>query len=409
MSSPSIWGGTTAKAIISEKGAFPITTESEVAHVHRFKRGSGLPLMVPMIQMLEIGAGGGSIAHLNALGLPAVGPESAGSMPGPACYNQGGIQPTVTDADLLLGYLNPDYFVGGEMTLKVDQSRMAYETLAESLGMDTARMAWGVHQLVNENMAAAARVHAAERGLDLRAYMMVATGGAGPVHALGVAERLGLQTVIVPLVAGVGSAFGMLLAPISFDFTRTYIAQLDALDLPELNDILAALEAEGRQIVTKAGVPAAKIQVSREVDMRYLGQGYEIRVPFGAGQIDEQTIRTIQATFEAEYTRFYGRLTDGVPTQTVNWRVIVSGPRLALQQVKTTSSGLTGPSLKGTRPALFHPDSGPIDVPVYNRYALPAGFHASGPAIIEEAEIDDYCAARLASTRRCGAEFGLVG
>ena len=251
-------GGTTAKAVLTKDGGLTITNQAEVAHVHRFKRGSGLPLMVPMIELIEIGAGGGSIAHLNDLGLPAVGPESAGSTPGPAAYNRGGDQPTVTDADLLLGYLNPDYFANGTIPLNTDAAKSAFGPLADKLDLSLARMAWGVHQLVNENMASAARIHAAERGLDMQKYTMVATGGAGPVHACGVAQRLNLKHVIIPPLAGVGSAFGFLTAPISFDFTRSYVSLLDNINLDELNRILDDLEASGRRIVENAGVPRTR-------------------------------------------------------------------------------------------------------------------------------------------------------
>ncbi|HNS62731.1 MAG TPA: hydantoinase/oxoprolinase family protein, partial [Anaerolineales bacterium] len=220
-------GGTTAKAILTHKSELSVTSVSEVAHVHRFKRGSGLPLLVPMIEMIEIGAGGGSIAHVNNLGLPAVGPESAGSSPGPACYGREGLDPTVTDADLLIGYLNADYFANGSIRLDASAAEKSFEELAKSLDISSAKAAWGIHQLVNENMASAARVHAAERGLDIQKYAMVTTGGAGPVHACGVAERLNIKTVIVPPIAGVGSAFGFLLAPISFDFTRSYLTRID--------------------------------------------------------------------------------------------------------------------------------------------------------------------------------------
>jgi N-methylhydantoinase A/oxoprolinase/acetone carboxylase beta subunit len=378
-------GGTTAKAVLTEESEFAITTESEVAHVHRFKRGSGLPLLVPMLHMIEIGAGGGSIARLNNLGLPAVGPESASSLPGPACYGLGGAEPTVTDADLLLGYLNPADFAGGTMTLDGAAARSAFAPLAEALMMSVERVAWGIHQLVNENMAAAARVHAAERGLDMRRYAMVATGGAGPVHACGVAQRLGLTTVVVPPLAGVGSAFGFLLAPIAFDFTRSYLARLDRLDLAAINDILAELESEGRAIVQAAGVPAEQLQLTRTVDMRYLGQGYEIRVPLPAGELGAATLTAIQASFEAEYQRFYGRLCDDVAIQAVNWRVVVAGPKLALADlnlVAATAAEPAGPP----RPALFTPEQGPVPTPVYQRAELPAGFTAPGPAIVEEAE-----------------------
>ncbi|MCB0197272.1 MAG: hydantoinase/oxoprolinase family protein, partial [Anaerolineae bacterium] len=327
-------GGTTAKAVLTEKGEFAVVTESEVAHVHRFKRGSGLPLLVPMLHMIEIGAGGGSIAHLGPLGLPTVGPESASSTPGPVCYGRGGTNPTVTDADLVLGYLNPAEFAQGTMTLDVEAARSAFEPLAAKLDLSRERVAWGVHQLVNENMAAAARVHAAERGLDMRRYAMVATGGAGPVHACGVAHRLGLDTVVIPPLAGVGSAFGFLLAPTAFDFTRSYLVNLDAIDLADINTILTDLETEGRAIVGAAGVAAEDITVSRTVDMRYRGQGYEVRVPFGNGPVDAAQLDAIRHNFEQEYTRFYGRLTDGVPLQAVNWRVVIAGPSLDLSTLQ---------------------------------------------------------------------------
>ena len=377
-------GGTTAKAVLTKNGNLTITHQAEVAHVHRFKRGSGLPLMVPMIELIEIGAGGGSIARLNNLGLPAVGPESAGSTPGPAAYNRGGTQPTVTDADLIIGYLNPDYFADGTIPLDAEAAHQAYESLAASLDLSVERMAWGVHQLVNENMASAARVHAAERGLEIRRYSMVATGGAGPVHACGVAQKLGLKTVIVPPIAGVGSAFGFMTAPISFDFTRSYVAHLDSLNLGEINSILSELEAEGRKIVEAAGVPSDEIQVQLSIDMRYVGQGYEVRVPFVKQTLTETHIAAMQTAFEDEYRQFYGQLADGVPIETVNWRVVISSPereigKLALETVEEISN-----QPYTSRPVIFDPDISPHQTPVYRRNALSSDWQTAGPAIIEE-------------------------
>jgi N-methylhydantoinase A/oxoprolinase/acetone carboxylase beta subunit len=392
-------GGTTAKAILGEGGDFPATAEGEVARVHRFKRGSGLPLLAPMLDMIEIGAGGGSIARLNELGLPAVGPESAGSTPGPACYGLGGKEPTVTDADLLLGFLNPAYFVGGEMDLDPDKARRALGTLAAGLSLTVEHLAWGINQLVNENMAAAANVHAAERGLDIRKYVLVATGGAGPVHASGVAERLGIRNVVVPPAAGVGSAYGMMLAPISFDFARTFIAGLAELDVRAVNAMLSELEGEGRDVVRAAGVPESEIQVRRSADMRYAGQGFNIRTSIPDGDFEDgRAGRLLQKLFEDAYRRKYGILSSGVPVQAVNWRVTVSGPRPEPQPLeagprtakakmaspKATASG-NGP-LKERRPVYFTTGKEPVETPVYNRYVLPAGFAAPGPAIVEEAE-----------------------
>ncbi|MCY4540096.1 MAG: hydantoinase/oxoprolinase family protein [Chloroflexi bacterium] len=378
-------GGTTAKAVLTRAGELTVSNHSEVAHVHRFKRGSGLPLMVPMIEMIEIGAGGGSIAHLNRLGLPGVGPHSAGSDPGPAAYARGGVEPTVTDADLLLGYLNPEYFAGGSLPLDVDLARCAFEDLAAALEMPVDRLAWGVHQLVNENMAAAARVHAAERGLEVRRYSMVATGGAGPVHACGVAGGLGIRRIIIPPLAGVGSAFGFLTAPIAFDFTRSYVAKLSELDLSELNGILCDLETEGRRIVESAGVPADDISARLSIDMRYVGQGYELRVPFTMGQLDPHHIDSMKDAFEAEYRRFYGQLADGVPIEAVNWRVLITGPAPQVEALALRSAAAISDDPIACRPVRFGADARPRQTPVFRRDQLREGWRADGPVIIEEA------------------------
>ena len=378
-------GGTTAKAVLTRAGELAISNQSEVAHVHRFKRGSGLPLMTPMIEMIEIGAGGGSIARLNQLGLPAVGPQSAGSDPGPAAYARGGAEPTVTDADLLLGYLNPDYFAGGDLPLDTDRARTAFARLAAALDLPVERLAWGLHQLVNENMAAAARVHAAERGLDLRQYSMVATGGAGPVHACGVAEGLGMRRVIIPPLAGVGSAFGFLTAPIAFDFTRSHVARLSELDLDALNGILRDLEKQGRKIVADAGVPAADISAQLDIDMRYVGQGYEVRVPFPMQVLADKHIAAMQSAFEAEYQRFYGQLADGVPIEAVNWRVRITGPAPHIDALCLRAAGDSCDAPVASRPVRFAAEAPPTPTPVYRREKLSKQWHAAGPAIIEEA------------------------
>lgn len=376
-------GGTTAKAVASEGGAFPIATESEVARVYRFKRGSGLPLLVPVLDMIEIGAGGGSLAHKNAMGLPEVGPESAGSEPGPACYGRGGDRPTVTDADVLLGYVNPDYFLGGKMALRRDMAERVMDEFALRFGMDRMRAALGICDLVNENMANAARVHAAERGLDVRGYALVATGGAGPVHACGVARRLGLYRVIVPPAAGVGSAFGLMLAPIAFDFARSLVMRLDRLDAGRVNALCEAMEKEGEAVVALAGV--SEISVMRTADMRYVGQGHEIRVPVPNGILGPDAGAVLQAAFDAAYEHLYGRLCEGVPVEAIHWRVTVSGPK---PEGMGGISGFyrAGEALKGHRRALFDADVGPVSVPVYDRYALETGFSVSGPAIVEEME-----------------------
>ena len=378
-------GGTTAKAIVSDAGEFPITTESEVARVYRFKRGSGLPLLVPVLDMIEIGAGGGSIAHVNVMGLPGVGPESAGSQPGPVCYGKGGEQATVTDADLLLGYLNADHFLGGAMTLDVDATRRAATDLADKLDLDLQEMALGIHDLVNENMANAVRVHAAERGRDLAGYVLVATGGAGPVHACGVAKRLGLQKVIIPPIAGVGSAFGLMLAPIAFDYARSYITRLENMDVEKVNGLYADMESEGRRVLSEAQVDSNDMQVTRYADMRYVGQGHEIRVDVPSDSLNTVAVAKIQASFDEAYTQLYGRVCEGVPVEVIHWRVTVSGPKPELGMVRA-STRQAGTALKTKRKVIFDAHSDAVVVPVYDRYALPDGFVAVGPLVIEETE-----------------------
>lgn len=376
-------GGTTAKAIVSDSGEFPITTESEVARVYRFKRGSGLPLLVPVLDMIEIGAGGGSIAHVNVMGLPGVGPESAGSQPGPVCYGNGGEQPTVTDADLLLGFLNADHFLGGKMVLDVGATKRAAQILADKLGLALPEMALGIHDLVNENMANAARVHAAERGRDLEGYALVATGGAGPVHACGVATRLGLKQVIIPPIAGVGSAFGLMLAPIAFDYARSYVTRLESMDVRTVNALYDEMESEGHHVLAKAQIAQDERHVSRYADMRYVGQGHEIRVDVPVGPLTVAAVAIMQTAFDQAYTQIYGRVCEGVPVEVIHWRVTVSGPKPELGHVRA-SKQRDGKALKTERSVNF--DGDPVGVPVYDRYTLPDGFAATGPVVIEETE-----------------------
>jgi N-methylhydantoinase A len=375
-------GGTTAKAILSVKGDFPVTTESEVARVYRFKRGSGLPLLVPVLDMIEIGAGGGSIAHRNALGLPAVGPESAGSTPGPACYDRHGSEPTVTDADLVLGYLNPDYFLGGDMRLNLERAREAILTVADAFGGDVVRASLGIHQLVNEHMANAARVHAAERGVDLRSFSLVATGGAGPVHACGVAARLGLERVLVPPIAGVGSAYGLLLAPISFDYARSYVTRTEDLVTDRLRPILEDMAHRGAAVVQEAGVDEQDRCSVVTADMRYVGQGHEIRVPLPDVTLDDGFSDRLKDAFEAEYANRFGRKCEGVSVEVIHWRTTVSGPTQRYDIAAKMDE--TANPKKDNRDVVFDV-SGPVDTVVYDRYRL-SGCSISGPAIIEEEE-----------------------
>ena len=281
-------GGTTAKACLIQQGAAEIAPMMEAARVHRFKKGSGLPIKAPVIDMIEIGAGGGSVAAIDEVGLLRVGPHSAGADPGPACYGLGGTVPTVTDANLLLGYYDPGFFLGGRMALDRAAAERALGTVGARLGLSAIDTAWGIHRLVVENMAAAARIHIVEKGKDPRAYAMVGFGGAGPAHAAEVARILGVAEVIIPPASGAASALGFLAAPLSFEQVRSHPVRLDAPDAAAVIDqALRALQAEADARLIAAGVAAADIVTERSSDMRLEGQMHEINVPLPDGDITD--------------------------------------------------------------------------------------------------------------------------
>ncbi|HWN55113.1 MAG TPA: hydantoinase/oxoprolinase family protein [Methylomirabilota bacterium] len=383
-------GGTTAKACVIDKGEPLLAREFEVARADRFKKGSGLPVRVPCIEMIEIGAGGGSLARMDRLGLLKVGPDSAGADPGPACYASGGQVPTVTDADLLLGYLDPGFFLGGRMRLDVEAARRAVEEkVARPMGLTTTEAAWGIHRVVNENMAAAARVHGIERGKDLRAYPLFAFGGAGPVHAWQVGRILKVPRVLVPFGAGAMSAYGLLAAPLAFDFVRTATQRLEAADWAQINGLFTEMEEEGRAVLRRAEVEANDITVRRTAEMRYTGQGHEVEVEVPAGALSGASLATITANFEAAYRALYSRTPLGVPIEALNFRVVVSGPVPEIS-VSGPKSGAPPARIslapKSTRKAYFPEARGYVDTPVYDRYALQPGASFQGPAIIEERE-----------------------
>ncbi|HMM43698.1 MAG TPA: hydantoinase/oxoprolinase family protein, partial [Thermomicrobiales bacterium] len=384
-------GGTTAKACLIENGRAEVAPMMEAARVHRFKRGSGLPIRAPVVDMIEIGAGGGSIAWLDALGLLKVGPDSAGSDPGPACYGRGGDAPTVTDADLVLGYLDPGYFLGGRMMLDLDVARAAIERdVAGPLGIDVLQAAWGIHQVVNENMANAARIHAIERGKDPRAYPVFAFGGAGPVHAWRVSPILPSPRLIAPLGAGVTSTVGFLAAPLAFDFVRSYYGRLAALDWSHVNDLLDEMEQEGRRILGAAGVALDEITVARVAELRYAGQGHEIAVPLPDGLLADASVAGLQVAFEDVYRSLFERIPSGNPVEALSWRVTVAGPRpgLPLDRLASAIDAAPDPAaaIKGERPIYLPEEQALVPVPVYDRYRLAPGGAFSGPAVVEERE-----------------------
>jgi N-methylhydantoinase A len=377
-------GGTTAKACLIEDGVPMVARETEAARVYRFTKGSGMPLRVPVIDLIEIGAGGGSIAKLGPFGLPKVGPESAGADPGPACYGQGGTEPTVTDADLLLGYLNPDYFLGGEMKLDLGAAREAVGRIAGELNQSLEETAAAIHRVVNENMAGAARMHAVERGRDLRRFALVATGGAGPVHAWGVARGLGIRTLIFPPSAGVASAFGMLTASPGFEFARSLPSPLRSTPWKEVRQALRGMIEDGSHQLEESGVDRRLIHIAIASDVRHRGQGDAVTVELGP-DLGKDPEGQIEEAFEDAYVRLYGRRPPGVESEVMTWRVRVSGPAPSLDVSSRGRTGGRSSARKDRRRAWF-PESGFVDMDVFDRYALAPGAQIVGPAVLEETE-----------------------
>lgn len=317
-------GGTTAKVCLIDDYQPQASRSFEVARVGRFKKGSGLPLRIPVIDMVEIGAGGGSLAHLDALGRIAVGPESAGAEPGPACYGRGGIAPTVTDANLLLGRYDPESFAGGRMTLDADKARAAVEAvIGEPLSLPPAMAALGVVEMVDENMANAARVHAIESGKTHDGRAIIAFGGGGPVHATRIAEKIGIARVVVPAGAGVGSAVGFLRAPVRYEVVRSRYQRLGQFDALAVNSLLSDMEGEARAIVER-GSFGAPISRERIAFMRYVGQGHEIPVPLPDGPLGSADAERIRADFASAYAGFYDRTVPGSEIEIMSYVVIVS-------------------------------------------------------------------------------------
>ncbi len=376
-------GGTTAKACLIRGGQVPITTELEVDRVHRFKRGSGTPLGVPAVDLIEIGAGGGSIAVIDGMGLLQVGPQSAGADPGPACYGRGGAAPTVTDADLVLGYLDPGYFLGGQMRLDVAAARASIEReVGKRLALTVEEAAWGIHEVVDENMASAIRMYVAEKGGDLAHATLVAFGGAGPVHADGLARKLGVPRLVVPLGAGVFSALGFLVAPVSFEVSRTRPLRLAQADPPRLGALFEALEREAAAVVAEAA-PGAPIRFARAVDVCYHGQGHQLRValaPGPAGLAPE----AIAGRFTTEYRARYGYAYDDLAIDLITFRATAVAERPAPEPAAAPPAA-GGEALKGERPAWSPAARRFVRHRVYALDRLRPGAVVTGPAILEEA------------------------
>ena len=381
-------GGTTAKLSVVDGGAPLVTRGFEVDRRYRFKKGSGLPVRTPVIEMIEIGAGGGSIARIDDMGLLKVGPDSAAADPGPVCYGRGGRSPTVTDADLVLGYLDPGYFLGGAMQLDAAAAEAALEEcIGRPLGLSAAEAAWGVHQVVNEAMANAARVHMVERGKNPRTLPVAAFGGAGPVHGYRVAELLGSAELVLPYGAGVTSAMGLLAAPLAFDFVRSHYGRLGELDWGEVSALFEEMERDGAELLAGSGAGPGEITHTRTADIRYAGQRHEISVPIPDGVLSDDRLPAVRAEFDRVYRTLYGREGPPVELEALAWRVVSRGPLPApVGAPPQDSAGGAEAALKGERPAYFPSLGGFAPTPVYDRRRLGAGASLAGPAIVEERE-----------------------
>lgn len=379
-------GGTTAKSCLIQDGVAGVVPSFEVGRVQRFQKGSGLTIQVPVVDLMEIGAGGGSIARASRLGTLQVGPESAGAEPGPICYGRGGTEPTVTDADLLLGYLDPEYFLGGTMKLDAALARRGIEErVAKPLGVPLVDAVWGIHDLINETMAAAAKTHIAERGGNPQLVTVAAFGGAGPVHAFGLARKLGAPRLLVPPNAGVGSATGFFTAPRAFDLMRSHKVPLATADFGRLEALFRALEAEGERTLRKAGA-TGPVEFARSIEARFIGQGSETPLPVPERDVAQLDPQALRRRFDQAYERLYGRTYPESPVEFVSFRVRASLPVQLLELPRIATRGRPADALKGSREAYCGVARTFIAHAVYDRYRLPAGAEVAGPAIFEERE-----------------------
>jgi 5-oxoprolinase (ATP-hydrolysing)/N-methylhydantoinase A len=377
-------GGTTAKVCLVRDGRPRVVPMMEAGRVHRFKPGSGIPVKTPAVDMIEIGAGGGSLARTDALGLLRVGPESAGADPGPACYGRGGGEATVTDACVVLGYFDPRAFLGGAMPLDAGAAHDAVARAGATLGMDAVATAWGIFAIVCESMAQAARLYLIERGTDPRRFALMGFGGAGPATAARVARLLGISEVLIPPAPGVASALGLLAAPPGFEFGHSLAGELTELDWEAAERLYAQMEAEGRDQVTAAGVPADAVLAERRAEMRYAGQFHDIEIPL-AGRLTGETLPRLREQFERAYQRLYGVTLTGYPIMALNWRVLVAGPAPVVDLRESVDGG-RGDAVPKSHREIYLPEAGFGRVPVYDRARLPVGAALEGPAVVEEAE-----------------------
>ncbi|MCF8040108.1 MAG: hydantoinase/oxoprolinase family protein [Desulfohalobiaceae bacterium] len=380
-------GGTTAKSCLIQQGTAGVVPQFEVGRVQRFMKGSGLTIQVPVVDLMEIGAGGGSTAKISKMGTLQVGPESSGADPGPVCYGQGGAEPCVTDADLLLGYLDEDYFLGGEMQLDKEAARQKIEeTIARPLQISFQQAVWGIHDLINETMAGAAKTHIAEKGGNPEVVTVTAFGGAGPVHVYGLAKKLGARKVLIPPNAGVASALGFFTAPRAFDLVRSHKAPLNEVDFAEAEEIFHDLERQGAKNLKTEG-KSVELSFERSLDMRFIGQDSETGVPLPAKDFTRFQRRDIRKLFDEQYQDLYGRTYPEAPVEFVNFKVRTSLPEKTLRLPRITAKeSLLKDAVKGRRPAYSDLSGDFVPFTVYDRYLLAPQMEIPGPAIIEERE-----------------------
>jgi N-methylhydantoinase A len=377
-------GGTTAKLALIEQGR-PLMTALFELHKVGLQPGSGIPMNIHAVDLVEIGAGGGSIARVK-LGTIAVGPESASSVPGPACYSRGGNDATVTDANLVLGYLSPDEFAGGSMRLDAAAARRAVEErVAAPLGLSVAEAAWGVHLVVNSNMELATRVVSIERGRDPRDLTLVAFGGAGPIHGCRLAQALRIPRVILPAAAGVTAALGLLAAEVKFDVSRTYVRKVGDVELAHVNEMYREMEAQALAVIRESAA-SERVQLVRVADARYAGQGYELAVALPPCELTTDALDRFRAGFDECYAARYGYANPAEAVEVVTWRLSAVSASPALELPRYRAGGPAESAIKGGRRAYFPEKGGYVETPIYDRYRLSPGVTLFGPAIIEERE-----------------------
>lgn len=400
-------GGTTAKICLIEEGTPKTANSFEVARTYRFKKGSGMPVSTPVVEMVEIGAGGGSIASIDAMGRIQVGPRSAASEPGPACYQRGGVEPTVTDANLLLGRLDPDNFAGGDIALSVaDAERAMAARLGAATGLAPSDAAFGVTEMVDENMANAARAHAVENGRDIAAFTMIAFGGGAPLHACRQCEKLGIDTLLIPPGAGVGSAIGFLRAPFSYEASRGLFQRLDDFDETTVNAVLRQLEAEARAFVV-AGAGDAPTQNRLTAFMRYAGQGWEIPVILPFRTFSPADRDMIRGAFETTYRKLFGRTIDGLAIEITNWSLMVAATREAPAAVTRREPEGTPPPQAPRRffdAALRRM----VDAAEVRRSDMTPGARIQGPAVIVENETSTVVTSAFSAVGQADGSLLLV-